>query len=499
MSSITTEFSIKSIFQQAQSGELKMHSSLGTRDESKQTKEFITRIAKMSTVCGINARALVMKDIVLPFNPFTLKSDDTYNENNKYRPILLVSQVIEGIKELCREDPELAKGYENLLEGTFDDCKEATMNDYLLFKHKGFIFPRVMSYYVTQVNMAGKQGLPEFKVRYTVDERELNAEKNYDYDKAPVHAQLASLFNAICREEWKSVKTILDKNNVTDDEKTAKRTDIFSKSPISFVKPFNVLPFFFFPHDEKFPTIKEDNFMDIEKNIRFYNKTDKWITAFNEVQKEDELDELIDFYDFTIKTPESGTATSSGKVLTDDDANAVYQALTITVTDGRTSLVKSLTKGFVSAYNAIKNYFMNSQMEEVKEDGMSFEKIISLSTRCRPIDSISESILPAACEIFNEKFADSPYFTENIRKQFDNILCAMNPANALATAEYDAAELEEAGREAFTDMQQFMVEISDEQEEDIDLNMPYPTVSEDKISNPDVEDASADNNPIIIA
>ena len=33
MSTETKEFSIKSIFQQAQSGALKMHSVLGTRDE----------------------------------------------------------------------------------------------------------------------------------------------------------------------------------------------------------------------------------------------------------------------------------------------------------------------------------------------------------------------------------------------------------------------------------------------------------------------------------
>lgn len=486
MSTDTKEFSIKNIFQQANSGALKMHSSLGTRDESKQVKTFITRISKMSTVCGINARALVMKDIALPFNPFTLEEDDIYNEKNKYRPILLVSQVIEGIKYICKENAELAKGYEELLGGAFSDCPEATIEDYLLFKHKGFIFPRVTSYYVTQINMAGKQGLPEFKVRYTVDERELNEEKNYDYDKAPVHAQLASLFSAICREEWRAVKTILDKNNVTDEEKNSKRADIFSKSPISFVKPFNVLPFFFFPLEEKFPVLKEENFMDIEKSIRFYNKTDKWITAFEEVKNSDALDELIDFYDFTVKTPKSGTPTANGKVLTDEDANAIYQALTITVTDGRCSLAKdSIAKDFANAYQAIKNYFMSSQMEEAKTDGMSFEKIMSLSTRCRPIESISDAILPAACEIFNEKFADSEYFTDNIRKQFNDILCQMNPKNAIATAEYDTDELEAAGKEAYTDMQQFMKEVdADDEEEDMDLK-PVDEIEEDTQANED--------------
>lgn len=478
MSTETKEFSIKSIFQQAQSGALKMHSVLGTRDESKQVKTFVTRISKMATVCGINARALVMKDIVLPFNPFTLEEDEIYNEKNKYRPILLVSQVIEGIKTICKENEELAKGYEELLGGAFSDCPEATLEDYLLFKHKGYIYPRVTSYYVTQVNMGGKQGLPEFKVRYTVDERELNEEKNYDYDKAPVHAQLASLFSAICREEWRAVKTVLDKNNVTDDEKESKRADIFSKSPISFVKPFNVLPFFFFPINTDFPVLKEENFMDIEKSIRFYNKTDKWITAFEEVKNSDALDELIDFYDFTVKTPKSGTPSANGKVLTDEDANAIYQALTITVTDGRVSLSNDkISKNFASAYQAIKSYFMNAQMEEMKEDGMSFEKIMSLSTRCRPIESIADAILPAACEVFNEKFADSPYFTENIRKQYDKILCLMNPKNAIATAEYDADELEEAGKEAYTDMQEFMQGIEDDDMEE--ESKPLPETEED--------------------
>lgn len=473
MSTSATEFSIKNIFQQAQSGALKMHSSLGTRDESKQVKTFVTRIAKMATVCGIKARALVMKDLVLPFNPFTLEEDETYNEKNKYRPILLVSQVIEGIKNVCKENEELAKGYEELLGGKFSDCPEATIEDYYLFKRKGFIFPRVTSYYVTQVNMNGKHGLPEFKVRYTVDERELNEEKGYDYEKAPVHAQLASLFNAICREEWNSIKTVLDKNNVTDEEKNTKRADIFSKSPISFVKPFNVLPFFFFPIGEKFPVLKEENFMDIEKSIRFYNKTDKWINAFEEVKQSEELDELIDFYDFTITTPNSGTVSSNGKVLTDEDSNAIYQALTITVTDGRYSLAQDkFRKDFANAYQAIKNYFINAQMEEMKPDGMSFEKIMSLSTRCRPIESIADAILPAACEVFNEKFADSPHFTESIRKQFDTILCRMNPKNAIATAEYDADELEAAGKEAFTDMQQFMKDVEEEELEMDEAPLP---------------------------
>lgn len=480
MSTTTAAFSIKNIFEQAQSGTLKMHSALGTRDESKQVKTFVTRISKMETVCGINARALVMKDLVLPFNPFTLEEDEVYNEKNKYRPILLVSQAIEGIKLFCRENEELAKGYEELLGDKFDDCPEATLKDYYLFKHKDFIFPRVTSYYVTQINMGGKQGLPEFKVRYTVDERELNAEKSYDYDKAPVHAKLASLFNAICREEWKAIKTVLDKNNVTDDEKNTKRADIFSKSPISFVKPFNVLPFFFFPIGDKFPVLKEENFMDIEKSIRFYNKTDKWITAFEDVKNNDTLDELIDFYDFTVKTPKSGTPTASGKVLTDEDANAIYQALTINVTDGRYSLAQDkFAKEFANAYQAIKNYFIHSQMEETKDDGMNFEKIMSLSTRCRPIESITDAILPAACEVFNEKFADSQYFTDGIRKQYDEILCQMNPKNAIATAEYDAEELEAAGKEAFTDMQQYMKEVDENNADLVDDLKPLEETEED--------------------
>lgn len=467
--------SLTELFQKAKSGEVQMHSSLGSRDESKQTKQFTTRIQKMKTICGLNTRMLVMKDIVLPFNPFTGVSDSVYNEKHPFRPILLVSQVIQQLKIICASNKELKAKYEKILGGSFSDGEEVSYSDYKLFKDKGFIKPRITTYYVVSVDLNGRNGFPEFKVNYTIDYTQLNSEGTYDIGQAPIHHSLAVLFNSICREEWKEQESLLKNSNATDDELTAARRNIFSKAPISFVKPKNLIPFFFFDINQDFPEISEENYTDVEKYLRYYSYTDKWQLAFDEANKDDTYDELIDYYDFTVKTPSSGSKSSKGTVYTDEDPNTIYQAMSINITDARKSIASGELNGkkysslFAPVNSVIYKYFEHSQEEEFKEDGKGFEQIMALSNRFRPIESVSDKLATAANEVFVEKFAGSPYFTESIRKANSDILTAMNPANILATAGYDDDELQEAAQEQNKTLTQMIAEASDN-EDSIDLS-----------------------------
>lgn len=465
--------SLQEMFTAAKSGAVQMHSALGSRDESRQTRQFTTRIQKMKTVCGLNSRMLIMKDIVLPFNPFTGSSDEVYNEKRPFRPILLPSQVIGQIKAMCAQDEELKALYERILGAAFSEGEEVSYQDYMLFKSKGYIKPRITTYDVISVDLKGREGFPEFKVNYTVDSSQLNEERTYDVSNAPAHHKLAVLFNAICREEWKDQESILKANHATDEQIATAKRNVFAKSPISFVKPKNLVPFFFFDLDQEFPDIKEENFMDIEKYIRFYSYTDKWQTAFEDVAKDPAYDELIDFYDFTVKTPSSGSTSTNGTVYTDEDPNAIYQALSINITDARKSIASGSFKGskiselFKPVDAVISTYFINSQNEEMKEDGKGFEQIMALSNRFRPIESVADNLVSAAHEVLSESFANSKYFTEKIRKANSEILTAMNPRNILETAGFDEEELRAAEREQEQDLAAMILDANDDTEFDL--------------------------------
>ena len=474
--------SLQEMFASAKSGKIQMHSALGSRDESRQTRQFTTRIQKMKTVCGLNSRMLIMKDIVLPFNPFTGISDDVYNDKRPFRPILLPSQVIGQIKAMCVQDGELKALYKRILGAEFSEEEGASYDDYLLFKNKGFIKPRITTYDVISVDLKGREGFPEFKVNYTVDSSKLNEERTYDVSNAPAHHKLAVLFNAICREEWKDQESILKANHATDDQITTAKRTVFAKSPISFVKPKNLVPFFFFDIDQEFPDIKEENFMDIEKYIRYYSYTDKWQTAFEDVAKDPAYDELIDFYDFTVKTPSSGSTSTNGTVYTDEDPNAIYQALSINITDARKSIASGSFKGskiselFKPINAVIAAYFINSQNEEMKEDGKGFEQIMALSNRFRPIESVSDNLVSAAHEVFSESFANSKYFTEKIRKANTEILTAMNPRNILETAGFDEEELRDAEKEQENDLSSLIIDANSAED------FPYENLGVGEIS-----------------
>lgn len=165
-------------------------------------------------------------------------------------------------------------------------------------------------------------------------------------------------------------------------------------------------------------------------------------------------DEIIDFFEFTIKTPSSKDVKKNNQVYTDNDAFELYGAMTINTTDGRLSLKggKTVVDGeelpneevFANLLETARAYFLFSQEQSGIEGGETFEKIMATSNNFRPITAVLNNFLPACNEIFNSTFAASPYFTEQVKKANAEFLVAMNADNAMALADYDDDELNEA-------------------------------------------------------
>lgn len=467
MSNDVQDLELLDLFKKADSGDIALISELGTRDESKQSRKFVPRLEKLKTVCGLNHRVLAMKDLVLPFDPFSVTKTNEFNEKKPFRPILLVSQAIELIKLACIEKPSLADKYETLLGGKFSSGKTASKEDYFLFKAKGYIKPRIMTYYTVTVNM-DYPGIPSYKSKYTVDPTKLNDDMSYDYEFAPVHHQLAMLFNSILKAEWNEKEQLLKNSGASEEQKIAERRLIFSKSPIGFVTPTNLIPFLFFPLNEEFPTLDSNDYLSLEEYIKFYSFTDKWLQAFSDIDKDNSYDENIDFFDFTLKTPESGSLTAKGKALTDDDPNAIYQALTIQITDGRNAIGsgkiknKSASSAFTPIWNLAKLYFLKSQEAQFNPEEKSFETLMAISTKFKPIEVISDLLLPASLHVFENIFKNSPYFTERVKKANAEILIAMDPTNVALTVNYEQHELNNSKEEQSIDMQS-IIKISQEE------------------------------------
>ena len=444
------------IFARMNSGELAAHSEMGTRDENKQAKSFGGRLQQLRTTVDLYAHVLAFKDVVLPFNPFTCEADNIYNAKKPFRPILLVSQVLTGIKEMCAKDADLAKKWNDML-GTdkIDWSVPPTMDDYYIFKNHGYIKPRVMSYSTVTLNFGGRCGMPEHARKYLVDASQLGEGNTYEGDNLPWHQRGAIFFHSILKQEADAAVAALEAQAAPPDAVKSARSNIMRRAPIGFVNQTNLIPFLYFPINACPDKLDPNDHTGFERNIRWMARNmDKWGNAIEEAMTSAIADEHMDVFDFTLRTPTSKQMKPNKQVYTDKDSLELYQAMTITVTDGRSSVVSGVTDDhgtqyknsdvYASIWEAAKNYFAYSQEQSGIEGGETFEKIMAMSHRFRPISSVEDKILAASHEVFLSSFSKSPYFTEEIKKANSEFFIAMNPDNALALAAVDDDELEEA-------------------------------------------------------
>lgn len=450
---------LEKMFAGLQSGAVHMHTELGTRDEHIQSNRQGDRLQKQKTVTGIDDQILVFKDLVVPFNPMTCESDDNYNAKRPFRPILLVSQAIELIKHACAVNADLAGSWKERLGGEFDTSTEAaTLADYRLFKAAGMIKPRIMTYHTVSVQLPKDFGGGDYRRKYTVPSDQLNERGSYDMENAPDWHLGAMAFNSLLRPEWEQRRRALEASGASKEQISSERRTVYAKSPIGFVTPTNLIPYVSVPLDEMPPVIKENEFMSIEKYIRFYSYTDKFTGALNKAVKNDTFDEDIDFYDLTLHTPASDERMASGKVYTDEDTAEIYQAMTITNTDGRQALHGGYSvnadgkqvpneEAFASLLAACRQYFLYSQAESAKEDGDTFERVMAMSNRFRPIITIQDKLVPALGSVFKTTFEGSNFDTEQFRAANSTFLCRIDPKYAMSLAAMDDDEINAAAEE----------------------------------------------------
>lgn len=443
------------LFKRMQQGEVSAHSELGTRDEAKQSRNFAARLQKMKLTPNIAGHVLMMKDVVIPFDPFTCAETETYNARTPFRPILLVSQVLEGIKKVCSQNEELAAKWNEILGENVDWSAPVSMDDYFLFKRREFIFPRLMSYTTVTLNFNGACGFPELAQQYTVDPTLLDEDNNYPPDVNPIHNQAAIFFNMMLKKEIDEVVGALERNGATKETIASQRQAIRGKSPVSFIRQTNLVPYLFFQKDtepEKFDPKQVTNF---EHCIRWskYN-TEKWGGAIKEAMEDNRFDESMDFFGLYMRTPRSTETKSDGSVYTDNDTLDLYKAMTITNTDSRLSIFsghstidgRSIPNNtlFAPVFEAAKAYFMHSQEQSSVENGDTFEKLMALSHRFRPIESVMDKFLQACNQVFLSQFANTKYYTPEIKKANSEFFVSMDANNAMAIAEFDDDELQQA-------------------------------------------------------
>ena len=313
-----------------------------------------------------------------------------------------------------------------------------------------------MSYPTVAMNFSGTHGFPDFKVKYTVDPTQLNEQGTYDYQTAPVWHKAAAFFNSMLKAEADEVVKNLEANGANKEAVQAQRRAVFQKSPVGFVSPSNLIPFLFFPLNEIPKPIEPDHAQELEAYMRYYSFTDKWTVPLKEAMSNPLYDEDMDFFDFTVKTPSSNDRKSNGQVYTDEDANALYQAMSIINTDGRVALHGGSTVSsdgaktvrneecFAPIIAAAHAYFIASQEQSAQEGGETFEKIMSASSRFRPITQALDNFLPACNDVFAASFATSQYFTDDIKRGHSEFYTMMNPKNAVGLAAVDEDELEAA-------------------------------------------------------
>ena len=473
---------LEELFSGIMSGQVAIHSEMGTRDENIQSRNFDTPFHKLKLKVDMNSRVLAFKDVVLPFNPRTGAEDETYNSKTPFRPILLVHEVGLMLKKFISADEKLKDVYAAKLKGALSDGDDFTMDDYYLMKHAGFIKPRIHTYHTMALNFGGKFGFSDFKQRYTVDPTELNASGGYDPENAPITHKGALFFNAMLKPEWDALQREAQAKGVTNKEQlSGLKRSVFSKSPIGFVGPTNLIPFVAFPKGEPIPQIEPDRTLDVENHIYYMTFTDKWVTPISSVMKDDLADESMDFYDFTLATPDKTAVNpSTGKVYTDDDSVALYTASTLNCTDSRTSILSGKSVGENGGYvensvaaksllDALHAYFIYSQGESANgAEGRNFEKLMAVSNRMRPISSAMPNFLAAANDVFLTSFANSKYFTEEIKTQHSEFYTALNPADhAMALAAYDDDDLKSAANQGKLNAAAIIADASDEPDESV--------------------------------
>lgn len=136
------------------SGDIATTSELKVRDEKIQTKDTIKRYLPLKKEPGSKIDLCMLTELAIPFNPFTVKEDDKYNRDNKFRTLLSRATTIKMLKNFYNENEEMKKAFmERVMISEWDtsNVDSVTEEDHSIFNR--FTVARTFTVPAVKINI----------------------------------------------------------------------------------------------------------------------------------------------------------------------------------------------------------------------------------------------------------------------------------------------------------------------------------------------------------
>lgn len=273
---------IDDFISQMRNREVSVSSFDDIRNEKIQKKENNRRIGFFKKEKDTNYKALPLKTIAFPFDPFTMETKE-FNEDNKFRTEKSARTMILAFKKFYSQDEELKKEFmkkAKVQSWDTSDVETITKEDVIVFRN--FTFPYIFTLQLIHINdkiVTGDANGKDYRI--TVVRDEVGNVVDYWTDKSGENhvtpqfikrsMELASFYTQIALNkynEWLATEGA----NKTDDDKSKQRLAFLSSVPIAEERPKNYLLSYIFdmknklemPHDE----LEDLTEVNVAKNLK---------------------------------------------------------------------------------------------------------------------------------------------------------------------------------------------------------------------------------------
>lgn len=259
------------------------------RNEDAQTKMKLKRIETLKKVSKKKSKVLIVTELALPFNPFTGKEDETYNRNNKYRPIMSTETAMLTYKKLANEIADTKAAFATRAGISVDewdttDLTTITALDKRVFnKHR---YPVVFTLNVVGINIPTFTGLP-FAKQYRIDV-ERDKESGEIIGEVPLALRIHKLMADMANEAVNKLNTLVKEGKLNynkEDLKEAQKKE-YKKIVVGEDRPLNFVLALELPLNNQ--STFDDNIQlsdltdeDLFKMLRLVKQTSSFQTALN--------------------------------------------------------------------------------------------------------------------------------------------------------------------------------------------------------------------------
>ena len=230
------------MMEKMRNGEVSTTSKLNLRNEKKQSRIITGKIPGLKKVKKKISRLLIIKEVAIPFNPWTGAPDETYNEDMKFRPELSFSTTALMLKNFYNDNPEVKETFMKALRiKSWDTSNTEALNQEDLEVLRIIRPTRIASPRVIGLGCKTVTNSPYVS----------NYEAGFDRDNEgdivmpegskrdyPEILEMNRAYSSIFFEEYAA----WEKDNIaeSDEKKKAKRWEILGKNPISGDRSLNL-------------------------------------------------------------------------------------------------------------------------------------------------------------------------------------------------------------------------------------------------------------------